>query len=125
MLGLTSSYICQKRLEYDKIIASCKRNRLCNWFQGINKPSKIIPILFYCVSVFKWPLYILSIAVLFVDKDSNRCNVMVMGFTNHMILTRDHSHDLLIYPQHVTYKLHSDIKSSLIPTSASLLMTTS
>ena len=39
----------------------------------------------------------------------------------HMILKRDHSHDLLTWSRHVTYELHPDIKSSLIPSSASSL----
>ena len=46
-------------------------------------------------------------------------NVMVTRPTNHMISTRDHSHDLVTWSQYVTYKLHSDIKASSISTSAS------
>ena len=38
-----------------------------------------------------------------------------------MILTHDHSHDLLIWSQYMTYKIHPDIKSSSIPSSASSL----
>ena len=48
-------------------------------------------------------------------------NVMVTRPTNHIISTRDHSHDLLTWFRHVTYELHSDIKSSSIPASASWL----
>ena len=33
---------------------------------------------------------------------SRDCNVMVTRPTNHMILTRDHSHDLLTWSRHVT-----------------------
>ena len=47
------------------------------------------------------------------------CNVIVTRPTNHMISTRDHSHDLLTWSRHVTYELHPDIKSSSIPSSAS------
>ena len=43
---------------------------------------------------------------------------MVMRPTNHMISACDHSHNQLTWSRHVTYKLHPDIKSSLIPTSA-------
>ena len=39
----------------------------------------------------------------------------------HIISIRDHSHDLLIWSWHITYKLHPNIKLSLIPTSASSL----
>ena len=46
---------------------------------------------------------------------------MVTRPTNHMISTRDHSYDLVTWPRHVTYKLHPDIKSSSILTSASWL----
>ena len=46
---------------------------------------------------------------------------MVTRPTNHKILTRDQSHDLLTWPRYMTYKLHSDIKLLLIPTSASSL----
>ena len=42
--------------------------------------------------------------------------------TNHMILTRDHSHDLVIWSRHMTYKLYPDIKASSIPISASLFL---
>ena len=44
---------------------------------------------------------------------------MVTRSTNYMILTNDHSHDLIIWPQYVTYKLHPDIKALSIPISAS------
>ena len=46
---------------------------------------------------------------------------MVRRPINHMISIRDHSYDLLTWSRHVTYKLHSNIKSSLIPASASWL----
>ena len=55
------------------------------------------------------------------SKKESNCNIMVMGPTNHIILTCDHSHDLLIWSQHVTYELYPDIKPSLIPTSMSSL----
>ena len=47
------------------------------------------------------------------------CNVIVARSTNHMILTRDHSHDLVTWSWHVTYKLHPDIKALSIPISVS------
>ena len=48
-----------------------------------------------------------------------QCNVKVTRPTDHMISTRDHSHDLPTWSRHVTYELHSDIKASSIPISAS------
>ena len=58
------------------------------------------------------------------SKRKSNCNVMVTRPTNHMILIRDHSHDLVTWSLHVIYKLHPDIKASLIPTSASLFIQT-
>ena len=42
---------------------------------------------------------------------------MVMRSTNHIILIRNHSYDLLTWSQHEIYKLHPDIKLSSISTS--------
>ena len=50
---------------------------------------------------------------------------MITRSTNHMISTRDHSHDLVIWSRHVTYELHLDIKASLISISASPFILTS
>ena len=46
---------------------------------------------------------------------------MVTRSTINIISTPCQSHDLHIWSRHVTYKLHSNIKSSLIPISASSL----
>ena len=54
------------------------------------------------------------------SKREGNCNVMVTRPTNHMISTHDHSHDLVTWSRHVTYKLHPDIIVSSIPISASL-----
>ena len=43
------------------------------------------------------------------SKKEGNCNVMVTRPINHMILTRDYSHDLLTWSRHVTYP---DIKST-------------
>ena len=59
-------------------------------------------------------------AELALKKEGNY-NVMVTRSTNHMISTRDHLHDLVTWSWHMTYKLHSNIKSLLIQTSASSL----
>ena len=55
------------------------------------------------------------------SKKEGNCNVMVTRLTNYLILICDHSHDLLIWSWHVTFKLHSNIKSLLIPPSVSSL----
>ena len=46
----------------------------------------------------------------FVSKKKDNFNVMVMRPNNHITLVRDHSYNLLTWSQHVTYKLHPDIK---------------
>ena len=55
-------------------------------------------------------------------KRQGSCNVMVTRSTNHMISIRDHSHNLVTWSRHVTYKLHSNIKALLIPISVSLFL---
>ena len=46
-----------------------------------------------------------------VSKKDSNYNVIVTRPTNSMILTCDHSHDLLIWSWYVTYKLHPNINS--------------
>lgn len=45
-LDLMSSYICQEKLKYNKIIALYKRKQVCNQPERTNSLNKIISILF-------------------------------------------------------------------------------